>query len=252
MQKTVAITAMLLIKLLITVPTFAQSPEKQPSPTETGEVQDRADPAQRDSELSDVPVADMPTVWFFMGREFWYPNRFNMSEALSEARIHYRKRELRAAQAQIAEAITWLKLAKANAGDKSKAELQAVITELGEIAVRLDGDKSVSAKELDRAFANANLAIARHHLSKANKFAEQSELVIASRRLIAAADHMKNAANSADLTPSPIVGQFRSDYSPFGMVDETLDLTPKQLKADLETLAKELKRLGEKLDQKAN
>jgi len=126
-QKTVAITAMLLLQLLITVPTFAQSPEKQPSPTETGEVQDRADPAQRDSELSEVPVADMPTVWFFMGREFWYPNRFNMSEALSEARIHYRKRELRAAQAQIAEAINWLKLAKANADDKSKAELQAVI-----------------------------------------------------------------------------------------------------------------------------
>ena len=198
-----------------------------------------------------TPVVEMPTVGFSNGKQFWYRNRFNITESLSDASIHYRKGELRAAKGEIEEAITWLQIVKINADQASKVEIETVVTDLTEVAAQLDGEKSVSATKLNRAFANANLALARHHFSQANKLTEQSDLMNASRRLVAAADHMKNAAYSADVAPSGLVGTFRDEYSPYGMVNETLELTPQQLRDDLEKLSLALKSLGAKMQDKA-
>ena len=85
----------------------------------------------------------------------------------------------------------------------------------------------------------------------ATKLTEQSDLMNASRRLIAAADHMKNAAYSADVYPSAIIGTFRDEYSPNGMVNEQLELTRLQLKDDLEELASALKDLSAKMQDRA-
>ena len=222
--------------------------------------QDEASPAptskKPQSEIDEdeiTPVVEMPTVGFSNGKQFWYRNRFNITESLSDASIHYRKGELRAAKGEIEEAITWLQIVKINADQASKIEIEieTVITDLTEVAAQLNGEKSVSADKLNRAFANANLALARHHFSKANKLTEQSDLMNASRRLVAAADHMKNAAYSADVAPSGIVGTFRDEYSPYGMVNETLELTPEQLYGDLEKLSLALKNLGSKMQDKA-
>ena len=202
-------------------------------------------------EGNDVPVAEMPSDKFFLGKEFWYPNRFNVTESLRDANTHYRKGQLRAAQGEIKEAVTWLQIVKANAGAASKVQIETVIVDLLQVADELDGEKSISAKRLNLAFAKANLALARHNFSVATKLTEQSDLMNASRRLVAAADHMKNAAYSADISPSPIVGTFRDEYSPFGMVNETLEPTPVQLKDDLEKLALALKDLGAKMQDRA-
>ena len=202
-------------------------------------------------EEDDVPVAEMPSVESSLGKEFWYPNRFNVTESLRDATTHYRKGQLRAAQGEVVEAITWLKIVKANATAESKAEIETVITDLRQVADQLDGEKSVSAERLNQAFANTSLALARHNFSMATKLTEQSDLMKASRRLIAAADHMKNAAYSADVYPSAIIGTFRDEYSPNGMVNEQLELTPVQLKDDLEKLALALKDLSAKMQDRA-
>ena len=202
-------------------------------------------------ERNDVPVVELPSVESSLGKEFWYPNRFNVTESLQDANTQFRKGHLRAAQGEIVEAITWLKIVKANASVESKAEIETVIDDLRQVAEQLDGEKTVSAKRLNQAFANANLAIARHNFSMATKLAEQSDLMKASRRLIAAADHMKNAAYAADVYPSAVIGTFRDEYSPNGMVSEQLELTPTQLKEDLEKLALALKDLSAKMQDRA-
>ena len=230
-----------------------QSTNEKAKPAVTEKSQKQKSKSASKAESDEVPVVDMPTTttWNFLGQEFWYPNRFNAMESLGDAKIHYRKGELRAAQAEVKEAITWLQLLKMNAEQSSKVEISSVIADLSEIAGELTGDKSVSAKKLNTAFANANLAIARHHFSKANSSTEKEELLNASRRLIAAADHMKNAASDANVVPSGIIGTFRDEYSPHGMVNETLELTPEQLKGDLEKLSTALKELSEKMKAKA-
>ena len=99
-----------------------------------------------------MPVAEMPSVGLSLGKEYWYPNRFNVTESLRDATTHYRKGQLRAAQGEVVEAITWLKIVKANAAPESKAEIEKVIADLRQVADQLDGEENCFSETIEPSF----------------------------------------------------------------------------------------------------
>ena len=203
------------------------------------------------AEQDDIPVAEMPIVppWY-LDKNYWYSFRFKMSESLHDARMHFRKGELKAAKSQIRSAINWLGIAKQTATESSKLELQTVIDSLSEVAKSLDRFEPVTLRQLNDVFAKANLALARHHFAEANQRVDDKNLQAAARRLVAAADHLKRAANAANEVPSPIIGTFQDEYNPSGMIDQTLKLTVEKVEEDLDNLGEALKQLGKKLRNK--
>ena len=72
-----------------------------------------------------------------------------MTEALHDARMHFRKGQLQAAKAEIKEAINWLNVAKLTATEKSKEEFAAVIESLDKIAEKLEDSDPVSLRRLE-------------------------------------------------------------------------------------------------------
>ena len=67
---------------------------------------------------------------------------------------------------------------------------------------------------------------------------------------MAAADHLKRAANAANEVPSGIIGVFQDEYNPQQMSDQKLILTVEKIEEDLDKLGDALKELGGRLNPK--
>ena len=111
----------------------------------------------------------------------------------------------------------------------------------------LKSGKPVLAKKLDAAFAHASVVLGRWHHFKSSKALDQSDLKTAGMHLMAAADLLRNAAQSANREYGSEAYDIYDDYAPYGYWDDTIVFEKGKLEANLSTIKSELEKLAAKL-----
>jgi hypothetical protein len=185
--------------------------------------------------------------WVVVEEDWSLPFLFDFSTSLHNAREHYRAKEDKSASAEIDKAIAWLKFAQ-DRGTKATAEdLSTARLDLMDFSAALKSGKPVTARKLDSAFADASVVLAKHHHFESSKALDQGDLKTAGRHLMAAADLIRNAAQSANLEYGTDVVDIYDGYAPYGYWDDTVVFEKGKLEANLATIQAELEKLGAKL-----
>ncbi|MEZ6060429.1 MAG: hypothetical protein R3C19_08715 [Planctomycetaceae bacterium] len=185
--------------------------------------------------------------WVIVEEDWWHPLRYDFLDALQRARIHYRAQEQKKASDEIEKAVTWLKYAENHAEADTASDLSTARAELNDFSEALQSGQPVAAKSLDAAFARASAALAKHHHFRASKALAVSDLKTAAIHLMAAADHVRAAAHSANHEYGPEFSTIYDRYAPYGHWDETIEFTPDQIASNLTAIEQELAKLAEKL-----
>ena len=200
---------------------------------------------QDTAQKADKP-ADSPG-WVVIEEDWWNPHLYSFSDALHDARRHFRNHEEKAAAAEIDEAVTWLKFAEGHADKSSQLELATAEADLGDFAMTLRQGGQVPAKKVAAAFKHASAALAKHHHFKASKALAESDLKTASRHLLVATHLVKEAARSANREYGKEITEIDDYYSPFGYWDESVTLDSSMLEKNLNSVATELEKLTKEM-----
>jgi hypothetical protein len=185
--------------------------------------------------------------WVVIEETWWDPFLYDFSTSLHSAREHYRAREEKAAAVEIDKAISWLTYAQSHAKKTTAEDLSTARDDLMDFSASLKSGKTVLAKKLDAAFANASIALARHHHFQSSKALAEGDLQSAGRYLTAAADLLRNAAQSANIEYGSEAIDIYDDYAPYGFWDDTIVFEKSKLESNLTTIQRELERLASKL-----
>jgi hypothetical protein len=185
--------------------------------------------------------------WVVIEEDWSFPFLDEFSTALHKAREHYRAREEKSASAEIDKAISWLKYAQAHADKSTAEEISTTQYDLLDFSAALKSGKPVLARKLDAAFAHASGALAKHHYFESDKALRDGDLKEAARHLMAAADLMRNAAQSANLEYGTEAVYLYDAYAPYGYWDDTIVFEKSKLEANLATVKTELAKLATKL-----
>ena len=185
--------------------------------------------------------------WLVIEEEWLSPFQMDFTNALHDARVHYRAGQEKAAAAEINKAISWLSYAENHADKNTAADLLTAKTDLMDFAAQLKNGSVPIARQLESAFANASAALAKHHHFKALKSLSEIELRIAGKHLMSAADHLRDAAQSANHEYGQDIVEMYETYSPLGYWDETVKLDRNVLTKNLQTIESELQKLASKL-----
>jgi hypothetical protein len=179
--------------------------------------------------------------------DWWYPLRFDFLDSLDRARAHYRAREEQAAGEEIDKAVAWLKYAEDRADKVTAEELSTARSDLMDFSADLKSGRPIVAKKLDASFAHAAAALAKHHHYLASKALAEGDLQTAQRHLLAAADHVRAAARSANYEYGKDFVSIYDDFAPHGYWDETIRFTASSLGSNLTIIQNELDKLAAKL-----
>jgi hypothetical protein len=185
--------------------------------------------------------------WVVIEEDWSLPFLFDFSTALHVAREHYRAKEDKSASAEIDKAISWLKLAETHANKSTAEDLSTAQLDLMDFSTSLKNGKPVTARKLDAAFAHASVVLAKHHHFLSSKALDQSDLKTAGRHLMAAADLLRNAAQSANLEYGSEAVMIYDDYAPYGYWDDSIVFEKSKLESNLSTVQAELEKLAAKL-----
>lgn len=188
--------------------------------------------------------------WILIEEVWWSPFRMDFSNSLHQARVHYRSGQEKAAASEIEKAVSWLKYAENDADEETAADLATAKADLTDFAEQLKDGNAPKAKQLESAFAHASTALAKHHHFKADKALAKNDLKTAGKHLLSAADHLRDAARSANYEYGSGIVEIFDTYSPLGYWDETVILDSRLLGKNLGTVESELKKLALKLGAK--
>jgi hypothetical protein len=203
-----------------------------------------------DAKKKTPPKGEKPKAspgWVVLEEEWTFPFLEDFSNALHNAREHYRSREDKSASAEIDKAISWLKYAEGHATRATAEDLSTACYDLMDFSASLKSGKPVLAKKLDAAFARASLAFGKHHHFQSGKSLAEGDMKAAGKHLMAATDLVRNAAQSANLEYGSQLVDIDNDYAPFGYWDDTIVLETSKLEANLTTVKTELEALAAKL-----
>ncbi len=185
--------------------------------------------------------------WVIIEEDWSYPFLDDFSTALHNARRHYREKEEKSASAEIDKAIAWLGYAQERAEKSTAEDLSTVRLDLMDYSAALKSGKPVLARKLDNAFAHASVVLAKWHHFKSSKALDESDLKTAGRHLMAAADLLRNAAQSANFEYGTAAYDIYDNYAPYGYWDDEVVLVKGKLEANLSTIKGELEKLTAKL-----
>ena len=185
--------------------------------------------------------------WVVIEEDWSYPFLDDFSTALHSAREHYRAKEDKSASAEIDKAIAWLGYAQERAEKSTAEDLSTARLDLMDYSASLKSGKPVLARKLDAAFAHASVVLGKWHHFKSFKALDESDLKSAGRHLMAAADLLRNAAQSANREYGNEAYDIYDDYAPYGYWDDTIVFEKGKLEANLSTIKSELDKLAAKL-----
>jgi len=247
MKKTCfAVVTMLFAGLTSTA--LADDPKQKAAPKDDKSAAVKGQDA--DAKKKSEPKGEKPDAtpgWLVIAEDWWAPFVYDFSGLTHMARGHYRAREDRAAALDIDKAVSWLKYARSHADRESAEDLATAENDLTDFSASLKSGKTVLAKKLDAAFANASVALARHHHFKSGKSLAEGDMQAAGRSLMAAADLLRNAAHSANMEYGDQAVEIFDDYAPYGYWDDTIVFEKGRLESNLSTIQTELEKLGKKL-----
>jgi len=185
--------------------------------------------------------------WVVVEEDWSLPFIFDFSTSLHKAREHYRAKEAKSASAEIDKAIAWLKLAQDRATKATAEDLSTARLDLMDYSAALKSGKPVTARKLDAALAHASVALGKWHHFKSSKALDESDLKTAGMHLMAAADLLRNAAQSANLEYGTEAYDVYDNYAPYGYWDDAIIFEKGKLEANLSTIKAELEKLAAKL-----
>jgi hypothetical protein len=185
--------------------------------------------------------------WVVLQEDWSCPFLYDFSTSLHKAREHYRAKEDKSAAAQIDKAIAWLNYAQDHAEKSTAEDLSTARYDLMDFSASLKSGKPVTARKLDAAFADASIALAKHHHFQAGKALADNDLKTAGRYMMAAADLLRNAAQSANIEYGTEAVSIFDDYAPHGYWDDTILFEKSKLETNLTTVKTELEKLATKL-----
>jgi len=181
---------------------------------------------------------------------FFFPWRYEATNWLHNARVHYRASQEKAAASEVRKAEAWLKYAAGHAQPMTKKSLQTAADDLGHLATDLQNGTLQDSRRLDLAFAKANHALAEWHYCRAHDTLGHQEARDAAQNLDAAAQHLKNAAESANYEfGKDTVTLFDVIERDGRVVEETVTIDQNRLAKNLEAVEVELKKMGETLSK---
>ena len=205
--------------------------------------------AAKDSSNEGKPDAN--DGWIVVEEDFWYPFRYSFADAIHNAHVDYRDGREMAARDEINKAVSWLKMAKGMAANKeSEADLMTAINDLRDMSMFLKKGELVQASMMDKTFARAANALAKHHKFHASKAMGKEDMKLAARHLNAAAFNIKRAAQSANHEYGSNVVALIDNYGP-GYFDETAVLEKTKLEEALDHIAKEVDTIEKKVEKAA-
>lgn len=185
--------------------------------------------------------------WVVIEEDWSYPFLYDFSSSLHDAREHYRAKEDKSASAEIDKAIAWLGYAQDRAEKSTAEDLSTARLDLMDYSASLKSGKPVLAKKLDAAFAHASVVLGRWHHFRSSKALDESDLKTAGMHLMAAADLLRNAAQSANREYGSEAYDIYDDYAPYGYWDDTIVFEKGKVEANLSTIKSELEKLAAKL-----
>ena len=185
--------------------------------------------------------------WVIIEDVWSYPFLHDFSAALHKARAQYRAKEEKAAGAEIDKAIAWLQYAEEHSNKPTAEEISTARYDLIDFSTALKSGKPVLAKKLDGAFAHASAALAHHHYFESDKALREGDLKVAGMHLMAAADLLRNAAQSANLEYGTEAVDICDEYAPYGYWDDTIVFEKGKLEANLTVIKTEMEKLAAKL-----
>jgi hypothetical protein len=161
---------------------------------ETGKIKTQAD---LDKAIDKAARADMEHRWVVTDVTTWYPVSEEPQRHFGSALAAYAKKDYQAAATEIRKATGYLRLEAGRATSEAKQALPSSMAELDTLAASVEKDAVKDAKAMDKAFANANHALALAHHVKAVESWARKEYDKAGYELKAAAHGLESAADWA-------------------------------------------------------
>lgn len=206
-----------------------------------------ADDAKKKTSITKGEKPKASPGWVVIEEDWSHPFLHDFSTALHKAREHYRAKEDKSASAQIDKAVAWLLYAQDHADKATAEDLSTARYDLMDFSASLKSGKPVLARKLDAAFADASMALAKHHHFQAGKAIAEDDLKTAGRYLMAATDLLRNAAQSANLEYGVEAVSIFDEYAPYGYWDDSVVFEKSKLESNLSTVKTELEKLALKL-----
>lgn len=125
--------------------------------------------AQLDKVLDKAARADLERRWMVTDATTWYPVTEEPQRHFTAAADAFAKKDYKIAANEVRKATSYIRLESARAAGDVKAGLDAVGVELGKTARALDKGTIKTEKDLDKAFADANHALALAHREQATR-----------------------------------------------------------------------------------
>ena len=186
--------------------------------------------------------------WIVVEEDFWFPFRFSFADAIHNAHEHYRHGREQAARDNVEKAMMWLKLAKGMTADKlSEENLDTAISDLRDLAMFIDRGDLVRAATMDKTFARAATALAKHHKFNADRAVAKNQLRLAGKHLATAAFNIKEASRVANHEYGSDVVEVFDNFFPDGSYDETVVVEPNAIQQALDAISAEITTLEKKV-----
>ena len=190
--------------------------------------------------------------WIVLEEDFWYPFRYSLADAIHDAHVDYRHGREKAASDEIKQAMMWMKMAKGMAANKeTESYIDIAISDLRDLAMFLDRGDLVNAELMDKTFARAATALAKHHKFNADKAVAKNDLKLAGKHLSTAAYNIREAARCANHEYGSDVVEVFDDFFPNGSYDESVVVETNELKNALDAISAEITTLDKKLEKAA-
>lgn len=161
---------------------------------ENGKIKTKAD---LDKAIDKAARADMERRWLVTDVAVWYPVTEEPQRHFSSAVEAYAKKDYKAAAAEIRKATGYLRLEAARVTGDAKQALDGSVAEIDKLAASVEKGAVKDEKVMDKAFANANHALALAHRTKAVESWARKEYNEAGYELKAAAHGLESAAGWA-------------------------------------------------------
>ncbi|MDP2818638.1 MAG: hypothetical protein Q8O29_10275 [Polaromonas sp.] len=158
---------------------------------ESGKIKTKAD---LDKAIDKAARADMERRWLVTDVATWYPVTEEPQRHFGSAIEAYAKKDYKAAATEIRKAIGYVRLEAGRVTGAAKQALDNSVTELDKLVASVEKGAVKDEKVMDKAFANANHALALAHRTKAAESWARKEYNQAGYELKAAARGLESAA----------------------------------------------------------
>ena len=156
-----------------------------------GKIKTKAD---LDKAIDKATRADMEQRWLVTDVTTWYPVTEEPQRHFGSAVEAYAKKDYKAVATEIRKATGYLRLEAGRATGDAKQALDSSVVELDKLAASVEKGAIKGEKIMDKAFANANHALALAHRTKATESWARKEYNKAGYELKAAAHGLESAA----------------------------------------------------------